>query len=120
MTTIVTGVGSPGTASGASGGRTYAFNNISATPQQVIGGNPARQKVTFYNPGLIDIYVAQTVVQNTGTDIPLVPSPSAPGGCFIVYSNGGCMAIEGECQKPWQAFSASGSGNPLTVIDSNV
>lgn len=120
MATIVTSVGSPGTTSGASGGRTLAFNNISITPAQVIGNNPARQKITFYNPGLVDIYVAQTVTQNTGSDAPLVPSPSALGGCFLIYSNGGCMSITGECQKPWQAFSATGASNPLTVIESNV
>lgn len=120
MTTIITGVGSPGTSSGASGGRTLAFNNISTTPQQVIGSNPSRQKITFYNPGAVDIFIAQTVYQPNGSDVPLVPSISALGGTFLVYSNGGEMAIIGECQKPWQAFSASGTTNPLTVIESNV
>lgn len=120
MTTIVTGVGSPGTASGASGGRTLAFNNISTTPAPILGSNPARQKVTFYNPGVNDAYVAPATVQNTGSDIPLVPSLAALGGCFIIYKNGGCISIQGECQKPWQAFSTSGTTNPLTVIESNV
>lgn len=120
MTTIVTYVGSPGTIGAAGGGRVYAFNALTTAPQQIVGSNPARQKITVYNPGAVDVYIAPTLVQNTGADVPLTPSVSALGGCFIVYKNGGCISISGECQKPWQAFSASGTANPLTVIDSNV
>lgn len=120
MAKITTSVGSPGTVSSASGGRTYSFNNISTAPQQVIGANPARQKITIHNPGTIDIFIAPVYVQNGGSDSALVPSPSALGGCFLVYANGGTLVIDGECQKPYQAFSRSGSGQPLTVVDSNV
>lgn len=119
MTTITTGVGSPGTV-GASGGKVYAFNTISSTPQTLILANPSRQKLTFYNPGTVDAYAAPASVQNTGSDVPLVPSPSALGGCMIIYANGGILELIGEVQKPWQIFSASGTTNPLTVIDSNV
>src|ERR1700739_1583753 len=103
MTTIRTGVGSPGTVSSASGSRVYAFNNISSTPQQVVGQNASRQSVTFHNPGANDILVAPAYVQNSGSDVALVPSPSALGGCFRVYANGGTLILSGECQKPWQA-----------------
>ena len=120
MATITTNVGSPGTVSSASGGRTYAFNNISTSPAQVIGANPARQSITVHNPGAVDIFFAPTVVQNGGSDTTLSPSPSALGGCYRVYSNGGTLVITGECQKPWQAFALSGTTNPLTVTDSNV
>lgn len=120
MSTITTSVGSPGTVGSASGGRTYAFNNISTTPQQVVGANPQRQSITVHNPGTIDAFFAPAFVQNSGQDAPLVPTPSALGGCYRVYANGGTLTITGECQKPWQAFSASASGNPLTVTDSNV
>lgn len=120
MATIITGVGSPGTISGASGGRVYAFNNLSTAPIPMVDSNPSRQKLTIYNPGTIDAYVAPAFVQNTGSDVPLTPSPSSLGGCLVVYANGGILELIGEVQKPWQMFSASGSGNPLTVIDSNV
>ena len=120
MTTITTGVGSPGTISKASGGRTYAFNNISTTPQQVLGGNPARQSITVHNPGANDILFAPAYVQNNGSDVALTPSPSALGGCFRVFGNGGTIVLTGEVQKPYQAFALTGSTNPLTVIDSNV
>lgn len=120
MSGIFTGVGSPGTVSAASGGFFLAFNNISTTPQQVLGQNPARQSVTFHNPGTVDIFVAPAFVQNTGADVALVPSNSALGGCFRVYANGGSLTLTGEVQKPFQAFAATGSTNALTVVPCNV
>lgn len=117
---IITGVGSPGTLSSASGGYVLAYNNISTTPAQVAGLDPARRKITFHNPGAIDIFVGPAFVQNTGTDVALVPSTASPGGCFLVYANGGTLVIEGECQKPWQAFSRTSSGQSLTVMVTHV
>lgn len=117
---IITGVGSPGTVSYASGGYTYAINNLGTSPQAVLGINPARRRITVHNPGTVDAFFAPAFVQNTGSDVALVPSPSALGGCYRIYANGGSLVIEGECQKAWQAFSATGSNNPLTVEVSNV
>lgn len=117
---IFTGVGSPGTLSLASGGRVYAYNDISTTPQQIVGPNPARQRITIHNPGTVDIFVAPAFIVNSGSDVALVPSNASLGGCYRVYANGGSLVISGECQKPWQAFAASGTTNPLTVDDSNV
>lgn len=120
MTTITTSVGSPGTFSSASGGQFYAFNNLSTTPQPILAANSQRQKITIHNPGAVDIFVAPAVVLVNGSDTPLVPNTGALGGCFRVYANGGTLEISGECQKAWQAFAASGTGNPLTVVDTNV
>lgn len=120
MSRITTSVGSPGTVGSASGGRTYAFNNLSTTPQPALGQNSQRQKITVHNPGTIDAFIAPATVQNTGSDVALAPSPSALGGSYLIYANGGSLVIEGECQKPWQIFSRSGSNNPLTITDSNV
>lgn len=120
MATITTGVGSPGTVGPVSGARTYAYNNLTTSPQQVAGANPARQSITFHNPGTIDIFVAPAFVQNTGSDVALVPSTGALGGCYRVYANGGTLTLTGEVQKPYQAFAASATGNPLTVTDTNI
>jgi hypothetical protein len=117
---IITGVGSPGTVSAASGGYSLAFNNLTTTPQVVLPQVPGRKQVTFHNPGTVDVFVAMEFVQNTGQDVALNPTTSALGGCFRVYANGGTLIVNGECQKPWVAFAASGSGNPLTVWPSNV
>ena len=120
MSQITTSVGSPGTVGSASGGRVYAFNNLSATPQQVLGANPQRQSITFHNPGTIDILSAPATVLVGGAASALVPSTSALGGCFRVFANGGSLTITGECQGAWQAFSASASNNSLTVMDTNL
>lgn len=114
MTTF-SSVGSPGTVGGASGGYNFALNNITTTPTQVLNQDPQRRSITWHNPGTIPIYVAQTVVQNSGTDVPLTPSPSALGGCWLVPPNGGILTFDGECQKPWQAFAPMGTTNPLTI-----
>jgi hypothetical protein len=118
--TIFNSVGSPGTLSLASGGNILAFNNLNTTPAQVLAGDPARTSIVFHNPGTIDIFVAPGFVQNTGSDVALVPSTAALGGCYRVYANGGSLTISGECQKPWQAFSASATNNPLTIQVSRI
>jgi hypothetical protein len=113
-------VGSPGTVSAASGGYTYAINNLSTTPQSILGIDPQRVSITVHNPGSIDAFFAPVFVQNTGADVALVPTTSALGGCYRIFANGGTLFITGECQKAWQAFSASASGNPLTVEVSRI
>ncbi len=123
MGLITTGPGSPLAFSSASGGKVFAFNTIAeAALTTVAPANPSRQKITFHNPGTSDVFIAPVLVQTSGSSIGLTPSNAALGGCFRVYGNGGVLAIEGECQGAWQAFSVTGSGssNPLTVMDSNI
>lgn len=119
MSQITTGVGSPGTISSAGGGRTYAFNNISTTPAQVLGANPSRQSITIHNPGTNTIYFAPLFVQNTGSDVALAPTTAALGGCLEVAA-GATYTLTGEVQKPYQAFANTGTTNALTIITSNV
>lgn len=103
--------------SSASGGKVYAINNLGVAPQVVAPANSSRRKLTFHNPGTIDFYVAPAV---TAAGTTLTPAVGSLGGCFVVFGNGGMLSIEGECQTAWQAFSASASNNPLTVMDSNI
>jgi len=123
MGLISTGPGSPLAFASASGGKIYAYNNISESAAiQVAPANQFRTKLLFHNPGANDLFVAPANVQNTGSNVTLSPSNAALGGCFRVYGNGGTLVIEGECQGAYQAFSVTGAGttNPLTVMDSNV
>lgn len=115
--TVTVIVGGSQAYSSANGGKVFAFNNISTAPQQVVAGNPNRQKITFHNPGDVDIFVAPAI---TATGAILTPSTAALGGCFRIFANGGTLEISGECQVAWQAFSASGVTKPLTVMDSNL
>jgi len=109
-----------------SGGKLYAFNNISTTPSQICPASPQRASITFINPGSTVIFIAPTVAQAINSipasisNVTLTPNTSALGGCFILPPNGGSLTLTGECQGTYQAFSASGTGNPLTVVDSNV
>ena len=128
--TIIAGVGSPGTLSSASGGKVYAYNNISEVAARLVApANPARRKITFHNPGANDVYIAPQFIQNVAGTVPtqasnvaLTPTNAALGGCRVVYGNGGTLEIGGECQGAWQALSKTGAGttNPLTVEDTNV
>ena len=123
MVLISTGPGSPLAFASASGGKVFAYNNISESSASVVASaNTQRQKIMFHNPGPNDIFVAPSYVQTTGSNVALAPSNAALGGCFRVYGNGGTLVIEGECQGAYQAFAATGAGatNPLTVMDSNI
>lgn len=121
MGIISTGPGSPLTNASASGGKFYAYNNISdAVVVQVAPANPSRQKLTFHNPGPNDVFIYPQFVVNTGTNVGLPASNAALGGCFRIFGNGGTLVIEGECTGVFYAFSPTGFGNqPLTVVDSN-
>jgi hypothetical protein len=120
MTDVISGVGASAAVGGVGGGIVYSINNLSTTPQQILPIDPGRRRIIVHNPGAINAYWAPAQVQGTGSDVTLVPSPSALGGCFVIFASGGTLTIDGECQKAWQAFSASGSGNPLTVQVSRI
>jgi hypothetical protein len=95
-----------------------AINNIGTSPISVIGSNPARQLITFHNPGAVDIIVFPTTVLSGGASIVLTPSLSALGGGFRIFANGGQLTIAAPaaCQA-WQALAASASNNPLTIME---
>lgn len=128
MAQIFTFTGSPGTSAGANGGKTYGYNNITnVAPLIVALANPSRQSITFHNPGANDIFVGPQFVQgplgaapSSPTNTAFTPTTALLGGTFRVFGNGGQLTLTGECQGAWQALAASGTTNPLTVVESNV
>lgn len=95
-----------------------AVNTIGTSPGPVIGANPARTAITFHAPGGIDLYVAPTQVLSGGISVNLTPSLSAFGGCFHIFA-GGDRTITGDAAaQAWQAFAASSSNQPLTIMES--
>jgi hypothetical protein len=114
--TVFSGVGSPGSVNATNGGKVYAINTLGTSPSTVIAANPSRLGITFHNPGTNTAYVAPTL---TATGAALTPSLAALGGTFQIFP-GGLLIISGECQGAWQAFVASGSNQPLTVMETNV
>lgn len=113
---ILSGVGGARSFSSASGGKVYAYNAMT-TLIQVAPANPTRQKLTFHNPGTVDILVGPVVNYAGAT---LTPTTSAYGGCFRVFSNGGTLVVEGECTGAWQALTSDATAGILTVMDSNL
>ena len=115
-----------------SGGKVYAFNNIGTSPVTVAPQNNARIGIAFHNPGTITINVAPLQVQalnsvpsNIGVNptgsissANLTPAIGSLGGCFAITA-GQTLPFSGECAGGWQALSASGSNNPLSVVDTN-
>lgn len=120
MSTIFGGVGGSQTFAGASGGKVYGFNTINSTAQQIVPSNPQRQRITFHNPGTVDVWVAPgSLVNAAGNQVPFTPVIGAVGGCFLVYANGGSITIMGgEIQFAWSALSVSTAS--ITAMDSNI
>jgi hypothetical protein len=90
-----------------------ALNSLSTSPVQAIPSNVARIAITFHNPGVITAYVCPSNI--TG-------SLASLGGCYVIFP-GSDMTIyggAGPVNGIWLAFSASGSGNPLTVSETIV
>lgn len=116
---IISSVGGAAVFSSASGGKVYAYNALdNLVPVLVAPANPSRRKVTFHNPGDVDVLVYPSVNAVGGVNAPTV---LLPGGSFRVFSNGGALEVEGECQGAWYALAIAGATNkPLTVMDSNV
>lgn len=118
---IISGVGSSRSVGPTSGGKVYAINTLDAvTPVLVAVANQNRTEINFHNPGTVDVIVFPQYKQNTGSDVSNSVTVAAPGGGYRIYGNGGDRTISGECQGAWYALAVSGTGNPLTVTDSNV
>jgi hypothetical protein len=130
----ILGAGSFPVVGPTSGGKVYAFNNLTTTPQVVAPANSKRATITFDNPGTVDIIIAPVNVQaynpiwtsTTSIDsgspisnVALTPTNIVLGGGYRIFANGGSRTFTGECQGAWQALSISSSNNPLTVTDSN-
>jgi hypothetical protein len=111
--TIVSYVGSPGTVGPANGGKLTA-SNPGTTGAQVLAANPARQSITFANPGPSNVFVYQMTNASGG---PNSPSNVNPSGAFLVMP-GAMLTVSGECQLAWGAFGASAS-NDLTIMETN-
>jgi hypothetical protein len=113
MAQIFWGVGAPGTASTANGGKVSAAT-VGTVGAQVIAGNPSRQNITFHNPGPGNVFVYPMLNATGGSNS---PTNANPAGSFVVMPAAELM-IAGECQLAWGAFAVNAS-SPLTVRESN-
>jgi hypothetical protein len=116
--TVFTIPGGPGAAQGANGGKVTGFSTLgNVTPVVVAAANPQRVSITFHNPGTNDVLVYPTTNASGGT---LAPTVASPGGAFRVFGNGGSLTVTGECQQQWAALNVTTTGQPLTVMESQV
>lgn len=119
---IVSGVGASPSVGSTSGGKTYGYSTLT-TLVQVAPANQQRRKITFHNPGPVDILVSMTqyLASVAATTLStFTPTTSAYGGCYRIFANGGTLEVEGECQLAWQALTVDASAGQLTVVDTNV
>lgn len=120
---VISGVGASPSVGPTSGGKVYGFSALTVlTP--VAPANQSRTKITFHNPGPIDILVSMVSYFASQNQTPAqlsayVPTTAAYGGSFRIFANGGEKTFEGECQLAWQALTVDGSAGQLTVMDSN-
>lgn len=103
------------------GGKLLAYNALDAvTGQQVAPTNAFRQRITFHNPGAVDIIVYPQYKVNSGSNVTNSVTVAAPGGGFRIFANGGEKEFSGgEIQGAWYALAVSGSTGTLSVLDSN-
>jgi hypothetical protein len=94
-----------------------AVGNLGTTAVSVIGANPSRTSITFHAPGAIDIYVAPTQVLSGGVSVNLSPSTAALAGCYHIFNGADRMITGPAAGQAWQAFAASGSSQPLTIME---
>src|SRR5215472_1272540 len=113
---LVAGIGAAQSYGPTNGGKVWVRNNLNQTAQQVVAANPSRVTLTFANPGQQTVYVAPATDAQGN---PIALALASLGGSFPVFA-GAYWSVSGECQTPWQAIVASGSSQPLTVMESNV
>lgn len=83
---------------------------LATVSTQVIGANIARRGIRFFNPGTVIIYVCPAnIAAVIGQGIPILPG----GGYFDFIGDG--KLINYNCA--WNAIAASGSNNPLTILE---
>jgi hypothetical protein len=111
---IISGVGSPGTVSTATGSKVTAAT-VGTVGAQVVAGNSARVSISFHNPGSGNVFV-YPVTNSAGA--PNTPSNASPAGAFVVMP-GTMLMLSGECQLAWGAFAAN-AGSQLTIMQSNL
>lgn len=119
---IISLVGGSSTFTGATGGKVYPNRVTSTVAAAVIPANASRRRLTFHNPGTIDLYVFPVKLMDFNGNLATSykPSPTSLEGSFLVVANGGTLIVEGECQFEWWAFLATDGQGAITIMDSNV
>lgn len=83
---------------------------VGTSSTAAIGTNANRRGLRFYNPGTVELYICpanQAAVAGQG--IPILPG----GGPVDMIGDGELLNYN----SGWNAIAASGSNNPLTILE---
>lgn len=87
--------------------------SLGTSGSTVLNADAQRQKVTFHNPGTVDLFVCQAT-DSAGNAL----VPGANPGSWRIYP-GAIMTFTGNgVAGAWLGAAASGSGNPLSIATS--
>ena len=89
-----------------------AINNLATTIATVIGTSLLRHGIIFHNPGTNNVYVFPTLATTVTTAL--------VGGAFIIYPGGTLefpSTVYTNITCGWSAWVATGSSQPLTVVE---
>lgn len=87
---------------------------VGLTPMQVIGANPTRQTLVFYNPGSGQVAICPVNPPLSGVAA-LTPTINGPGSVTL-SQNGTAVFDTLVCTAAWQAVAAL-AGSPLTIYE---
>jgi len=94
--------------------RSLGFNNIGTTATAVLSTSSIRHGLIFHNPGTAaNIYVFPTPITTT-------PTTAALGGALLIATTASVVlspSLFPNLNAGWSAFAATGSANPLTIIE---
>lgn len=85
---------------------------VGTAPSQVIGANPTRSTLVFYNPGMSQVAICPV-------NPPWVPSltPTIGGAGSVTLSTNGTAVFDTlVCTAAWQAVAAV-ANSPLTIYE---
>jgi len=89
------------------------INTLNTVATAVISTSSVRQALIFHNPGTTNVYVYPSLTS-------AAPTTTAPGGSFIMFP-GGTLSLSNEefsnINCGWSAFAATGSSQPLTIVE---
>jgi len=90
-------------------GGTLGFS-LGTVSTQILPGSPQVRRITFHNPGTINLYVCQAT-DAKGNAL----TAGANGGNWVIMPGGTFTFTGNGVAGPWLAAAASSTGNPLTA-----
>ena len=83
---------------------------LGTASSQVIGANPARRGLRFFNPGTVKLFICPANIPAViGQGIPILPG----AGPLDMIGDGKLINYN----SAWNGIAAAGNNNPLTILE---